>query len=128
MNLWMVSTSTFASLVLKCYIYNGCMCVCVCGAQTPNHANLQPGEGGLTVWPIHPPTHWNFDDYNTNTNDNVLLRTQALLSQVEPVEVEYSCNRAVLFDSKFFHRSGFSRFKPGHTNRRINFTFLFGYP
>ena len=35
-------------------------------------------------------------------------------------------NRAVVFDSEFFHATTQMKFASGHTNRRINFTFLFG--
>jgi hypothetical protein len=42
------------------------------------------------------------------------------------VTVPYRQNRAVIFDSALFHRSGRVSFKPGYANRRINFTLLFG--
>jgi len=35
-------------------------------------------------------------------------------------------NRAVIFNSFFFHKTLPNRFKAGHANRRINLTFLFG--
>ena len=36
-------------------------------------------------------------------------------------------NRAVLFHSSHFHQTDTFKFKPGYTNRRINFTLLFGF-
>ena len=40
--------------------------------------------------------------------------------------VPYRENRAVLFESRLFHRSDAPHFAPGHENRRINVTLLFG--
>jgi hypothetical protein len=55
----------------------------------------------------------------------------ALLNATVPprknITVPYQYNRAILFDSSYFHESGHDlRFKPGYTNRRINVTLLFG--
>jgi hypothetical protein len=40
--------------------------------------------------------------------------------------VPYRENRAVLFESRLFHRSDAPHFAPGYENRRINVTLLFG--
>ena len=42
-------------------------------------------------------------------------------------KVPYKQNRAVLFHSSYFHETQRHKFKPGYTNRRINYTLLFGY-
>ena len=42
------------------------------------------------------------------------------------ITVPYRQNRAVIFDSALFHKSGRIAFKLGYTNRRINLTLLFG--
>ena len=40
--------------------------------------------------------------------------------------VPYRENRAVLFKSRFFHRSDVTQFANGYENHRINITMLFG--
>ena len=40
--------------------------------------------------------------------------------------VPYVQNRAIMFDSTYFHRTDDINFKPGYKNRRINVTFLYG--
>jgi hypothetical protein len=40
--------------------------------------------------------------------------------------VPYRENRAVLFESRLFHRSGVTNFATGYQNHRINLTLLFG--
>jgi len=40
--------------------------------------------------------------------------------------VPYRENRAVLFESRLFHRSGVTDFATGYENHRINLTLLFG--
>lgn len=40
--------------------------------------------------------------------------------------VPYRCNRAVMFWSNMLHHSDTFTFKEGYSNRRINWTFMFG--
>ena len=40
--------------------------------------------------------------------------------------VNYKFNRAVLFDSEYFHETDKINFKDGYETRRINITYLFG--
>jgi len=90
---------------------------------TPDDANLDPGKGGLRVWPKAPPTKWSFREYNSPEHEK---RNLKWLESVLPVDVPYRMNRAVIFNSFFFHKTLPNRFKAGHANRRINLTFLFG--
>lgn len=39
--------------------------------------------------------------------------------------VPYKYNRAVVFSGKTFHATNKVHMKPGHNNKRINYTFLF---
>jgi hypothetical protein len=90
----------------------------------PDSANLDPDSGGLVIYPKPVPANWTFSDYNAAPAD----RIYNFLGQAfhRPVRVPYRQNRAVIFDSALFHETDRFRFKPGHVNRRINVTMLFG--
>ncbi len=90
---------------------------------TPDEANLNPESGGLVVYPVEAPAAWDFDDYN---KDRKKIRRFLDGSGVEPVNVPYRQNRAVIFNSDLFHATAPLDFKPGYENRRINVTMLFG--
>lgn len=90
---------------------------------TPDEANLDPATGGLVVYPVEAPADWRFADIN---NDQSRIRRFLGDSKVEPVNVPYRQNRAVIFNSDLFHATARTRFKPGYENRRINVTMLFG--
>ena len=89
---------------------------------TPDAANLEPATGGLIVYPKEAPLHWDFRTFN---NDQRAIR--AFIADAEPVEVAHRRNRAVVFNSDYFHRTGDLHFRPGYENRRINVTMLFGW-
>ena len=68
------------------------------------------------------PKDWTFEMYNHGDNSDSL----AFVADVEPIVVSHKQNRALVFDSDFFHRTAPSKFEQGHANRRINLTFLYG--
>jgi len=80
--------------------------------------------GGLVVFTAKPPSDWEFESYNTNTEFVVeeLLRPNDFTN----VTVQHKPNRAVIFDSALFHQTDKYRFKKGYKNGRINLTLLFG--
>mmetsp|Transcript_2765 Transcript_2765/g.5011 ORF Transcript_2765/g.5011 Transcript_2765/m.5011 type:complete len:258 (+) Transcript_2765:161-934(+) len=80
--------------------------------------------GGLVVFTAKPPSDWDFESYNTNTDFVVeeLLRPNDFAN----VTVRHRPNRAVIFDSALFHQTDKYRFKQGYENGRINLTLLFG--
>ena len=88
--------------------------------------NLSPGGAGLIIWPKKPPAAWSFEQYNSEGKNNFRQAREAFVAGVQPTVVPYRFNRAVVFDSDFFHKSAPSHFKHGHHKRRINITFLFG--
>lgn len=90
---------------------------------TPDEANLEPDEGGLTVHRAMPPEGWAIADYD---RDRGRIRDLLDGSAAGAVTVAYAQNRAVLFRSDLFHESGRVRFRPGYANHRINMTLLFG--
>jgi tetratricopeptide (TPR) repeat protein len=90
---------------------------------TPDEANLDPERGGLVVWDVAAPLHWEFSKYN---GDIAATRDFLKRSNAKPVTIPYRSNRAVVFDSDLFHETDTVRFKEGYLNRRINVTLLYG--
>jgi len=80
--------------------------------------------GGMVVYTAKPPSSWDFEAFNTDTEFVVeeLLRPNDFAN----VTVKHTTNRAVIFDSALFHQTDRYRFKKGYENGRINLTLLFG--
>ncbi|CAE7850175.1 unnamed protein product [Symbiodinium necroappetens] len=97
---------------------------------SPSSANLwlenkSLPSGGLVLYGVGPPAEWNYTDYNSivqNPRIDEILQTTNYWN----VTIPYVENRAVLFDSTYFHKTDCMRFKKGYKNRRINVTFLYG--
>ena len=91
---------------------------------SPSSANLWSEEdslpaGGLVLYGVGPPADWNYSDYNSivqNPQIDEILQANNYWN----VTIPYIENRAVLFDSTYFHKTDCMRFKKGYTNRRIN--------
>jgi tetratricopeptide (TPR) repeat protein len=90
---------------------------------TPDEANRDPESGGLTIWDVAAPADWDFAQYNSKPSR---IRRFLADSGAKPIRVPYRANRAVIFDSDLFHETEAISFRPGHTNRRINMTLLYG--
>ena len=69
------------------------------------------------------PENWSFKRYNNNSEEiyNFLKEKKA-----NCVTIPYKYNRAVLFNSAYFHETDKINFKKGYESRRINITYLFG--
>ncbi len=91
---------------------------------TPDSANLDPDTGGLVVWDKEAPLDWDFATYNS---DSTAITDFIAREQAEPVNVPHRCNRALVFNSDLFHRTGDINFREGYENRRINITLLYGF-
>lgn len=90
---------------------------------TPDTANLDPSSGGLVVCRAPPPLDWHIAGYDDDKQRIAeFLRRHA----ADCLAVPYRENRAVLFDSRLFHRSDTPRFAAGYEHHRINLTLLFG--
>lgn len=90
---------------------------------TPNAANRNPDGGGLVVCRAPPPAAWQMRDYDADKADiAAFLQRHAADNLIVP----YGENRAVLFESRLFHRSDAPEFASGYHNHRINLTLLFG--
>lgn len=91
---------------------------------TPDSANLDPDSGGLVVWNKEAPLDWDFTTYNS---DSAAITDFINREQAEPLNVPHRCNRALVFNSDLFHRTGDINFREGYENRRINITMLYGF-
>jgi hypothetical protein len=90
---------------------------------TPNEANLNPNRGGLVVCRVPPPAAWEIRDYDADKEPIAAFLEQ---HAADNLIVPYRENRAVLFESRLFHRSDGPEFATGYENHRINLTLLFG--
>lgn len=94
---------------------------------TPDSANRNPETGGMVVYPAAPPEDWKLDDYNGyEAQDKIYQFIKA--NKVPTDRIPYRQNRVVIFNSKYFHETDKYDFSEGYTNRRVNFTFLYGDP
>jgi hypothetical protein len=91
---------------------------------TPDDANLDKDSGGLVIYTVKPPSDWDFEQYNRNTD--FVYKELIEPSNGANVTIPYKENRAVIFDSAFFHTTDKFLFKKGYKNRRINLTLLYG--
>ena len=91
--------------------------------MTPDTANNDPQSGGLMLWDVAAPKHWDVVKYNRDARANREFLEQA---GAKPITIPYRANRAVIFDSDLFHKTDRIDFKPGYLNRRINVTMLYG--
>lgn len=90
---------------------------------TPDEHNLTPGTGGLKVYDVPSPANWHFRAYNEGKD--AIYRFIAD-HHGNSVTVPYKCNRAVLFNSAYFHETDELHFADVYEGRRVNVTYLFG--
>ncbi len=90
---------------------------------TPNEANLNPDRSGLVVCRVPPPAEWQIKDYD---DDKAPIAEFLERHASDSLIVPYRENRAVLFESRLFHRSDAPEFAAGYENHWINLTLLFG--
>ncbi len=90
---------------------------------TPDSCKLKKHSGGLRLYNVSAPSQWHFNKYNY---EDTYLLTEIKQQAGKYQEIEYKCNRAVIFDSSLIHETSPIAFKKGYKNRRINVTMLFG--
>ena len=90
---------------------------------TPDEFNNKKNSGGLKVYDVAAPDNWSFSDYNNNS-----LKIYKFLKDTNAkcTNIPYKFNRAVLFNSSYFHETDEIDFKDEYVGRRINNTYLFG--
>ena len=90
---------------------------------TPDEYNNNKNAGGLKVYDAIAPKDWPFQKYNTNSKEIYKFLSE---SGAKCTNIHYKFNRAVLFNSEYFHETDKINFKDGYETRRINITYLFG--
>jgi len=91
---------------------------------TPDEYNNNKNLGGLKVYDVPAPENWTFNDFNTGRKEIIyqFLKNNNANCNIIP----YKFNRAVLFNSAYFHETDKIDFKDVYEGRRINNTYLFG--
>ena len=77
------------------------------------------------MYDVPAPDNWTFKDYNTYSNKKKIY-TFLKDNNANCINVPYKFNRAVLFNSAYFHETDEIDFKDKYEGRRINMTYLFG--
>ena len=90
---------------------------------TPDEFNNNKNTGGLKVYDAPAPDNWTFQDYNINFNKIYKFLKE---NNTNCTNVPYKFNRAVLFNSSYFHETDEIDFKNEYEGSRINNTYLFG--
>ena len=90
---------------------------------TPDEYNNDKSSGGLKVYDAPAPDNWSFDKYNRNAE---VIYKYLEEKKANCKIIPYKFNRAVLFNSAYFHETDKIDFKSGYESRRINITYLFG--
>ena len=91
---------------------------------TPDEYNNDKNSGGLKVYDVPAPDNWTFKDYNASKRE--MIYDFLKKNNGNCINVPYKFNRAVLFNSAYFHETDEIDFKDEYVGRRINNTYLFG--
>ena len=91
---------------------------------TPDEYNNNKNSGGLKVYDTPTPEDWSFADYNNN-DDKIYKYLND--NNANCINIPYRFNRAVLFNSAYFHETDEIDFKDEYEGRRVNNTYLFGF-
>ena len=90
---------------------------------TPDEYNNDKNSGGLKVYDTPAPEDWTYHRYNRHNKEIYKFLDD---NNANCRNVPYKFNRAVLFNSAYFHETDEINFKDGYEARRINITYLFG--
>ena len=87
---------------------------------TPDECVEDHNKNGLKLYHRKAPKEWTWDQYN---RDLSLIKEFLMGSKYDIIP--YKCNRAIIFEGNTFHTTDNVHMKPGHINKRINYTFLY---
>jgi len=90
----------------------------------PDEANLDSESGGMDIWNVAVPEGEDMRIYNGNEDK---ARQFLIDSRAQATSIPHKANRAILFKSDLFHKTGSCKFQEGYLNKRINISILFGY-
>ena len=92
---------------------------------TPDEYNNEKNAGGLKVYDAPAPENWTHKQYNRNRSSKEIYKFLND-NKAKCTNTPYKFNRAVLFNSAYFHETDKINFKDVYEARRINITYLFG--
>ena len=87
---------------------------------TPDECVQDHNKNGLKIYKKKSPKEWTWKQYN---NNHALI--DDFLKDSEYDIIPYKCNRATIFRGNTFHTTDNVYMKPGHENKRVNYTFLY---
>ena len=87
---------------------------------TPDECVQDHNKNGLKIYKKKSPKEWTWKQYN---NNHALI--DDFLKDSEYDIIPYKCNRATIFRGNTFHTTDNVHMKPGHENKRVNYTFLY---
>ena len=90
---------------------------------TPNEHNNNKKSGGIRIYNVKAPDSWSFQKYNRNIEEIHKMLDE---KKAKCINIPHKFNRAVLFNSNYFHETDELNFTDKYEARRINVTYLFG--
>jgi len=87
---------------------------------TPDECVYDHNKNGLKIYKKKAPKEWTWAEYNRDSN-----LINGYLKDSKYDRVLYKYNRAVIFRGNTFHSTDSVHMKPGHENKRVNYTFLY---
>jgi len=89
---------------------------------TPDCYVKDKSKNGLIIWDKKYPKDWTWDDYNKNDKK---IKLYLKMSGGRKRHIKYKYNRAVIFDSAYFHETNEVSMLPFKHAKRINYTFMY---
>ena len=87
---------------------------------TPDECVYDHNKNGLKIYKKKAPKEWTWAEYNRDSN---LINRYLKESKYDRISYKY--NRAIIFRGNTFHATDKVHMKPGHENKRVNYTFLY---
>ena len=88
-----------------------------------NEHNNNKKSGGIRIYNVKAPDSWSFQKYNRNLEEIYKMLDE---KKAKCISIPHKFNRAVLFNSDYFHKTDELNFTDKYEARRINVTYLFG--
>ena len=87
---------------------------------TPDECVYDHNKNGLKIYKKKAPKEWTWAEYNKGYD---LIKSYLKESKYDRIPYKY--NRAIIFRGNTFHETDKVHMKPGHENKRVNYTFLY---
>ena len=87
---------------------------------TPDECVYDHNKNGLKIYKKKAPKECTWEEYNKG---HYLIKSYLKESKYDRIPYKY--NRAIIFRGNTFHETDKVHMKPGHENKRVNYTFLY---